>query len=129
MWHCTEMKWDFWSLTALWRHAQDPKYNAHLRASLFLFNSVTPASQFLLTARGGILVRCTNPAIKERKLAHRGGLFVFLPTRKALASLTVSISVQIVRVARLMALEEALRFRLGVEVRAVAVLYRCLARP
>ncbi|MCS3616716.1 hypothetical protein GGP54_003186 [Salinibacter ruber] len=57
----------------------------------------------------------------ERKLAHRGGLFVFLPVvflpaRKALASLPVSISVQIVRVARLVALKETLRFRLGVEV-------------
>lgn len=51
----------------------------------------------------------------EKKLAHRGGLFVFLPARKALASLPVSISVQIVRVARLVALKETLGSRLGVE--------------
>ncbi len=106
-----------------------PKANARPLASLFLLISVTPASQFLLTARGGILVHYTSPVVTERKLAHRGGLFVFLPARKALASLPVSISVQIVRVARLVALEKPLRFRLGVEFRAVAVLYRCLARP
>ncbi|MCS4149308.1 hypothetical protein [Salinibacter ruber] len=51
----------------------------------------------------------------EKKLAHRGGLFVFLPARKALTSLPVSISVQVMRVARLVALKETLRFGLGVE--------------
>ncbi len=99
-----------------------PKANACPLDSLFLLISVTSASQFLLTTRGRILVRCTNPAITGRKaiqkgkLARRGGLFAFLPARKALASLPVSISVQIVRVARLVALKETLRFRLGVEV-------------
>jgi hypothetical protein len=70
----------------------------------------------------------------EKKLAHRGGLFVFLPVvflpaRKALASLPVSISVQVMRVARLVALEKPLGFRLGVEVRAVTVLNARLAWP
>jgi hypothetical protein len=54
-----------------------PKANARPLSSLFLLVSVTPASQFLLTARGGILVHYTSPVVTERKLAHRGGLFVF----------------------------------------------------
>ncbi len=48
-----------------------PKANACPLASLFLLISVTPASQFLLTTRGRILVRYTNPAITGRKAPQR----------------------------------------------------------
>ena len=44
------------------------------------------------------------------------------PARKALASLTVAVTIQIVRVPRLVPLKETLGFRLRVEIRAVAVL-------
>ncbi len=48
-----------------------PKVNACPPNSLFLLISVTPASQFLLTTRGRILVRCTNPAIVGRKALQK----------------------------------------------------------
>lgn len=71
MWHRGEMARDFRSLLALRRHAQGPKHNARSLASLFLLISVTPTSQFLLTTRGRILVRYTNPAITGRKAPQR----------------------------------------------------------
>lgn len=48
-----------------------PKANACLIASLFLLISVTPASQFLLTTPGGILVHYMNPSITGRKAPQR----------------------------------------------------------
>ncbi len=71
MWHRGEIARDSRSLLALRRHAQGPKHNARPLASLFLLISVTPASQFLLTTRGRILVRCTNPEIAERKALQK----------------------------------------------------------
>jgi len=79
MWHCGEMDRDFRSLLAFRRHAQSPRHNARPLASLFLLVSVTPASQFLLTTRGGILVRCTSPVVTEKSSPTAAGFSYFYP--------------------------------------------------
>lgn len=107
------------------RHAGGPKSNAWLATSRVLLHLVTLPSQFLLTPWGAILLSYTSPVTTRKKLAPAatcGGLFAFLPAQKALEGLTASIFIKPARGRWPARLKEALRFRLGQEVRAASIL-------
>jgi hypothetical protein len=112
-------------------NAGKPKSNAWGGASRLLLGLVTPPSQFLLTPWGAILLTYANPIMTQKKLAPAaacGGLFVFLPARKAFEGLTASIFNKPAGGRWPARLKEALRFRLGQEVQAAAVLCQCPLR-